>query len=146
MSELKAYRPRELVMQGRHNEPIYLKSEADKVFAQKNAIIEEQAKEIKFMHQHCSHGERCGTSCAQIHGELMQATIEIAELKEELRWRKFPDEKPKEKQWILVYYGYENNGCRIDLRRWDEGCKFDVEFQELYTHWMPLPSAPKEER
>lgn len=33
MSELKAYRPRELVMQGRHNEPIYLKSEADKVIA-----------------------------------------------------------------------------------------------------------------
>ena len=33
MSELKAYRPRELVMQGRHNELIYLKSEADKVIA-----------------------------------------------------------------------------------------------------------------
>ena len=33
MSELKAYRPRELVMQGRHNEPIYLKSEADKFIA-----------------------------------------------------------------------------------------------------------------
>ena len=34
MRELKAYRPRELVMQGRHNEPIYLKSEADKVIAE----------------------------------------------------------------------------------------------------------------
>ena len=70
---------------------------------------------------------------------------EIAELEEERRWRKFPDEKPNEKQWILVYYGYENNGCRIDLRRWDKGCKYDVEIQELYTHWLPLPSAPKEE-
>ena len=33
MSELKTYTPKELVMQGRHNEPIYLKSEADKVIA-----------------------------------------------------------------------------------------------------------------
>lgn len=70
----------------------------------------------------------------------------IAELEEDRRWRKFSEEKPKEKQWILVYYGYENNGCRIELRRWDNGCKYDVEFQELYTHWMSLPSAPKEEK
>ena len=69
----------------------------------------------------------------------------IAELEEERRWRKFSEEKPDDKQWILVYYGYENNGCRIDLRRWDNGCKYDVEFQELYTKWMPLPSAPKDE-
>ena len=39
MSELKAYRPRELVMQGRHNELIYLKSEADKVIAAKDKEI-----------------------------------------------------------------------------------------------------------
>ena len=69
---------------------------------------------------------------------------EIAELKEAQRWRKFSDEKPADKQWILVYYGYENNGCRIDLRRWDEGCKFDVDVQEMYTKWMPLPKEPKE--
>ena len=71
---------------------------------------------------------------------------EIAELEEERRWRKFKDEKPEEKQWILVYYGYENNGCRIELRRWDNGCQYDVDFQEIYTHWMPLPSDPKEEK
>ena len=69
---------------------------------------------------------------------------EIAELKEAQRWRKFSEEKPEEKQWILVYYGYENNGCRIDLRRWDIGCKFDVDVQEMYTKWMPLPKEPKE--
>ena len=33
MIELKVHTPKELVMQGKHNEPIYLKSEADKVFA-----------------------------------------------------------------------------------------------------------------
>lgn len=79
MSELKVYHCNEW-----HNEytEFYLKFEADKVIAEKDTIIEEQIKEIKFMHQHCKHGEHCGTSCAQIHGELMQATIEIAELKE----------------------------------------------------------------
>ena len=41
MSELKAYTPKELVMQGRHNEPIYIKSEADKVIAEKDKEIEE---------------------------------------------------------------------------------------------------------
>lgn len=103
---------------------VYLKSEADKVIAD----LEESHKM-----------------------EVEQLLIEIAELEaqnhdleEERRWRKFSEEKPKEKQWIHVYYGYENNGCRIDLRRWDNGCKYDVEFQELYTHWMPLPSAPNE--
>ena len=74
---------------------------------------------------------------------IEKMATEIAKLKEAQRWRKFSEEKPEEKQWILVYYGYENNGCRIDLRRWDEGCKFDVEFQELYTHWRPLPKEPE---
>lgn len=70
---------------------------------------------------------------------------EIAELKEERRWRKFSDEKPKYKQWILVFVENPSNyGTYIELRRWDTTCKFDVENQELYTKWMPLPSAPKE--
>lgn len=59
--------------------------EQESAIAEKDAIIEEQAKEIKFMHQHCKLGEHCGTSCAQIHGELMRATAEIAELKKEIQ-------------------------------------------------------------
>lgn len=71
----------------------------------------------------------------------------IAELEEERRWRKFREEKPKEKQWILVYVENPSKyGTYIELRRWDAGCKFDVEDQELYTKWLPLPSAPKEEK
>ena len=69
----------------------------------------------------------------------------IAELREERRWRKFSDEKPKEKQWIFVFVENPSKyGTYIELRRWDKGCKFDVEDQELYALWMPLPSAPKE--
>lgn len=49
MSELKAYRPRQLVMQGRHNDPIYLKSEADNVIAEKDAEIA-RLKAIRKVH------------------------------------------------------------------------------------------------
>ncbi|MBR2057665.1 MAG: hypothetical protein IKB97_05910 [Bacteroidaceae bacterium] len=71
---------------------------------------------------------------------------ENAELKEAQRWRKFSEEKPKEKQWILVFVENPSRyGTYIELRRWDITLKFDVENQELYTKWMPLPLAPKEE-
>ena len=67
------------------------------------------------------------------------------ELEEELRWRKFSEEKPNEKQWILVYYpNHSNFTSGVEVRRWDNGCKYDVELQEMYEKWMPLPSAPKE--
>lgn len=52
---------------------------------------------IELHHLHPSHDD-----------ELSRLKARIAELEEERRWRKFPDEKPNEKQWILVYYGYEN--------------------------------------
>ena len=77
--------------------------------------------------------------------ELLRLKERIAELEDERRWRKFPDEKPKYKQWILVFVENPSNyGTYIELRRWDTTCKFDVENQELYTKWLPLPAAPKE--
>ncbi len=86
----------------------YLKSEADKVIAEKDK--------------------------------------EIAELEEERRWRKFSEEKPEHHQWILVFYpNHTQFTTGVELRRWDDGCKYDVEEQEVYDKWMPLPSAPKEE-
>jgi hypothetical protein len=70
---------------------------------------------------------------------------EIAELKEAQRWRKFSDEKPADKQWILVYYpNHSNFTTGVEMRRWDNGCKFDVYVQEMYTKWMPSPEKPKE--
>lgn len=69
---------------------------------------------------------------------------EIAELKEECRWRKFSEEKPKHHQYVLVLLN--NNGvaeCNTELRRWDNGLKFDVEFQDLYLLWQPLPKEPE---
>lgn len=77
--------------------------------------------------------------------EYERINSRIAELEEERRWRKFSEEKPKEKQWILVFYpNHSQFTTGVELRRWDEGCKYDVEEQEIYEKWMPLPSAPKE--
>ena len=121
MSELKVHRfitTDELFPQANAGVLYYEKSEADKVIAD----LEESHKK-----------------------EVEQLLMEIVKLKEERRWRKFPDEKPKYKQWILVFVENPSNyGTYIELRRWDTTCKFDVENQELYTKWLPLPSAPKE--
>lgn len=76
---------------------------------------------------------------------VVRLKARIAELEEERRWRKFSEEKPKEKQWILVFYpNHSQFTTGVELRRWDGGCKYDVEVQEIYDKWMPLPSAPKE--
>ena len=68
---------------------------------------------------------------------------ENKELKEAQRWRKFSKQKPKHHEFILAYFPGKTNYNNIHLRRWDEGMKFDLNFQELYTHWMPLPNAPE---
>lgn len=64
----------------------------------------------------------------------------ISKLKESQRWREFSEEEPEHHQRILVC----SRDYKTELRRWDEGCKFDVEMQEIYTHWMPLPKEPEE--
>lgn len=61
------------------------------------------------------------------------------ELEEERRWRKFPDEKPTEDIKFLV----------INEKGFMQCCYYSPilhEFQIPVTHWMPLPSAPKDEK
>lgn len=71
----------------------------------------------------------------------------IAKLLDERRWRKFSEEKPDDKQWILVFHpNHSQFTTGVELRRWDLSCKFDVENFGLYTLWMPQPSAPKEDK
>lgn len=72
----------------------------------------------------------------------------IAELEEERRWRKFPDEKPGNGQEVLVWLtsggpcGFVLTSSYIDSQWYygedPQGCK--------PSHWLPLPSAPKEEK
>lgn len=65
---------------------------------------------------------------------------EIAELKEERRWRKFPDEKPEHNGIYIVLLGEHTR--TLDAYDTDKG-KFRT---YMPTAWMPLQSAPKEEK
>lgn len=78
--------------------------------------------------------------------EVGQLLMEIVKLEDERRWRKFPDEKPEEWATVIVRFGdgfydlavYMSNG-----QGWDIGDGLYHKSEEV-THWMPLPSAPKE--
>ena len=81
--------------------------------------------------------------------EVEQLLMEIVKLKEELRWRKFPDEKPTEEmegmdfivsngffhREISEWRGYWNNDPFCDDRHCDE-----------VKYWRPLPLEPKEDK
>lgn len=99
----------------------YTRTDADNVIAEKDAEI------------------------AQLQAMLEERNKQIGELKEERRWRKFSEEKPEHHQDILCYCP-RAKFCKVALRRWDEGMKFDVFEQYLYTHWMPLPKAPEADK
>ena len=77
---------------------------------------------------------------------LCQAIDQLDALEEERRWRKFSEEKPNDKQVVLVHGDnwfetaiYHDNGS-IDFGD-------DIHFSNIIEtpYWMPLPSAPKEE-
>lgn len=75
----------------------------------------------------------------QTRSENERMKVRIAELEEERRWRKFPDEKPTEDIKFLV----------INEKGFIQCCYYSPilhEFQIHVTHWMPLPSATKEEK
>lgn len=66
----------------------------------------------------------------------------IAELEEERRWRKCSEEKPEHDAWCLVFHEGE-----IDVDHYTDDCNSQdrfVMYGFYVTHWMPLPSAPKE--
>ena len=71
---------------------------------------------------------------------------ELASLREQVRWRKYPEEMPKRDGFYLVlenvnqvagYYhwckqfGWNTDGGRINI--------------QTVTHWMPLPQPPEAE-
>lgn len=86
-----------------------------------------------------THGPSPKYACIT-QDELDSIKARLAELEEERRWREFSEEKPEHHQWILVFYpNHSQFTTGVELRRWDDGCKFDVEVQEVYDKWMPLP-------
>ena len=78
----------------------------------------------------------------------------IAELEEERRWRKFPDEKPEKGQKVLFRAKYKTDNIRTWIGEFRHvygevfyasapgwGCEFLP--NEIFG-WMPLPLAPEE--
>lgn len=86
---------------------------------------------------------RPGVNLGKLYYLKSEADAVIAELKEERRWRKFPDEKPELGDIVLVNFAERNKGhyYPMDVVRWDSS--YELGEYEV-THWMPLPSAPKE--
>lgn len=86
------------------------------------------------------------SECRALRAMKAKAQEEIAMLKENQRWRNFKDEPPEHHQWIEACYCEDRINerlPRIEVRRWDNGMKYDVFDQELYIGWRPLPKAPE---
>jgi hypothetical protein len=85
--------------------------------------------------------------CERVANIKSEADKAIAELKEERRWRKFPDEKPEWGKDVLIS---DKDG---DLHivhfshdfKWISWGKMNTCESDCVTYWMPMPSAPKEE-
>lgn len=67
------------------------------------------------------------------------------DLEEERRWRKFPDEKPEEDTWCIVFHDGEIDSDHYTRFAYNNKCDFALYGNEV-THWMPLQSAPKEDK
>ena len=84
----------------------------------------------------------------QTMAENERMKARIAELEEERRWRKFPDEKPKwgeevivaddESKQFIVRFSYD--------MKWISWGKMNTCESKYVKYWMPLLSAPKDEK
>lgn len=83
---------------------------------------------------------------ASAYAESVDAGMENRRLKEERRWRKFPEEKPKCGEEVLVV---DDESKQYIVRfshdmKWISWGKMNTCESENVKYWMPLPPAPKE--
>ena len=117
---------------------------------------------IELHHLHPGHDDevtRLKARIAELERMDTEHTLQIAkmngyihhleeELEKERRWRRFPDEKPKEWETVVVKFSdgfydlavYLSNG-----QGWDIGDGLYHKSEEV-TRWIPLPTAPEEEQ
>lgn len=84
----------------------------------------------------------------EFKARIAELEKENAELKEAQRWRKFSDEKPKWGEEVLVL---DKEGDQHIVRfshdmKWISWGKMNTCESDCIVYWMPLPSAPKEEK
>lgn len=146
----------------------YSKSEADNVLAEKDAeiaqlqaMLEKRNSQIAKLTQSLEQVKRAArTLRKKMNGY-------IHHLEEERRWRKFSEEKPKVEEGygeiFLVAVETESNtnpkGSYVTSAEFCDGEWYndvtgneieehvereDCFYRSRITHWMPLPSAPKE--
>lgn len=98
--------------------------------------------------------ERMTARIAELERMDTEHTLQIAKmngyihhLEEERRWRKFSEEKPEDRHVVFVYgEGQFETAIYHDDGTIDFGD--DIHFSNIteMPYWMPLPSAPKENR
>lgn len=81
--------------------------------------------------------------------EVSRLKARIAELEEERRWRKFPDEKPTEEMEGMDFI-VSNGFFHREISEW-RGCWNNDPFCgdrhcDEVKYWRPLPAEPKKER
>ena len=113
---------------------------------------------IELHHLQPSHDDelsRLKARIAELERIDTEHTVQIAKmneyinhLEEERRWRKFPDEKPSWGKDVIV----ANDESKQFIVSFSYDMKW-ISFGNMHTceskyvkYWMPLPSAPKEEK
>ncbi len=107
-------------------------AEADvKAYKQRIAVLEKEVERLQRYHD----------------AEAIKWLAENQKLKEERRWRKFSEEKPNDKEVVLVHGEewfetaiYHDDGS-IDFGD-------DIHFSNITEapYWMPLPEKPKDDK
>ena len=104
-----------------------------------DAIIAQKNKEI---------AELKATPHTDNSDVIEKMATEITELKDKLRWRKFPDEKPKWGEEVIVV---DDASKQYIVRfsydmKWISWGNMNTCESKYVKYWMPLPATPKEDK
>jgi len=96
----------------------------------------------------CTHGpnrvmiRRYDVNDYKHPGECAQCVLEERDdLKDALRWRKWPEERPNDRQWCLVI---ENGVIFLDCWHEEENEWAEADDADDITRWLPIPPMGKE--
>ena len=82
--------------------------------------------------------------CKDVLAKLEEQELEIAELKEAQRWRKYSEEKPRSDGYYIICgsNGFRNADRFMECK---DGRGMDFSFYSYgVEYWMPMPKVPDE--